>query len=88
MLRRLVLCALALCAFAALEGCGVTRLTGPDAQSADHPRAGSTARKYSNGAAAISRDGDGDGSGSGGTYFGAVPSMAEDSLGFHHDDIN
>lgn len=29
MLRRLVLCALALCALAALEGCGVSRVTGP-----------------------------------------------------------
>ena len=29
MLRRLMLAALALCAFLALEGCGASRLTGP-----------------------------------------------------------
>ena len=37
MTRRLVLLALALCAFVALEGCSVSRLTAPDVAAADKP---------------------------------------------------
>ena len=40
MLRRLMLLALALCAFAALESCGVSRLAGPSA--VDNNKQGST----------------------------------------------
>ena len=37
MLRRLMFAALALCAFLALEGCGVNRLTAPQAANGTNP---------------------------------------------------
>ena len=37
MLRRLMFAALALCAFLALEGCGVNRLTAPQAANGANP---------------------------------------------------
>ena len=37
MLRRLMLAALALCAFLALEGCGANRLTAPQADNGANP---------------------------------------------------
>ena len=37
MLRRLMLAALALCAFLALEGCGASRLTAPQAANGSNP---------------------------------------------------
>mgnify|MGYP001419188078 CR=1 FL=1 len=81
MLRRLMLAALALCAFLALEGCGANRLAAPLADS-------SSARPVvTNAADGPVRDGDGsDGTISGSNSAGGV--IEADSLTVNLDDAN
>jgi len=64
-MRRLILAALALFAFFALESCGVSRLTAPT----------STARTF--GAGKFERDGDGGGTSTGGGSSQVLPDMGD-----------
>ena len=88
MLRRLVLCALALCAFAALEGCGVSRVTGPQLDTnSDRARPTLSARKYGTDGSPPRDDDGGRGTGQVNTAFGAG-GIEADSLAVAGSDGN
>jgi hypothetical protein len=87
MLRRLVLCALALCAFTALEGCGVNRVAGPQLEVGDHARSGFPAHQFA-GEWRPPRDDTGGGNGETLGGGGGAPGIEADSLGMHVDDLN